>query len=479
MGVGVFLFALSSFLFLYTVHMRRYLFLFLALLLASCGTPEEYEDTFTFTEKDAEEISQILDRIENEQGIPEDGAEEEGSSSIGGLLPLEAEEVVIDVSDAHRFDNIRSELGALEENTYRVTNAFLNVRAQPIVQGDMVQELAAGDLLKVISFPTSRWAEVELIDGRKGFVSAQYIAQVVSDEQLEGIKKKYEGQYEVNFAFLNVRAEPNSGALKLGELKANALVKPISIDGEWAKVPFEGKEGFVSSQYLKPYLPKLLVRQDRFKVPVLRYRGDEQGTADALVQHLALLKAASRKTITLRDFYGLLLQQEGRDVRVPETQVILLISDVTADTIKDIADALHASDAQATFFVPSAAIGAEGISPQLIKLLVTNGNDVESAGVSGEDLRAMTNSQVLSELAKSRQVLEDLTGEDVIAVAYPRGGSNERVMEQAMQAGYLFGVTLTPSVNEGFSRSQFLSLPSNIVTASTTEQTLKSLVGVK
>ena len=91
--------------------MRRYLFLFLALLLTSCGTPEEYEDTFTFTEKDAEEISQILDRIENEQGIPEDGAEEEGSSSIGGLLPLEAEEVVIDVSDVHRFDNIRSELG--------------------------------------------------------------------------------------------------------------------------------------------------------------------------------------------------------------------------------------------------------------------------------------------------------------------------------------------------------------------------------
>lgn len=454
------------------MHMRRYPLLVLAFLLAACGAPEEYEDTFTFTEKDAEEISDILDRIENEQGA------ETESSSIG-LPSIEGEEVIIDVSDAHRFDHIRSELGALEENTYRVTNAFLNVRAQPLVQGDLVAELVAGDLFKVLSFPTSRWAQVELRDGRKGFVSTQYIAQVVSDEQLEEIKKKYEGQYEVNFAFLNVRAEPSSGALKLGELPANALVKPISIDGEWAKVPFGGKEGYVSTQYLKPYLPKLLVRQDRFRIPVLRYRGDEQGTADALVQHLAFLKSLGKKMITLRDFYGLLLQQEGRDVRVPEDRVILLLSEFTAETIKDIADALHASDAQATFFLPSSAIGAEGISPQLVKLLVTNGNDVESEGVSGEDLRAMTNSQVLSELVKSRQVLEDLTGEDVIAIAYPRGGTNERVMEQAMQAGYLFGVTLTPSVNEGFARSQFLSLPLNVVTASTTEQILQSLVGAK
>ncbi len=459
------------------MKLRYLLFAPAALLLISCGSSTEYEDTFTFTAEDAEEVSAILDRIENEQG----GSTETvtGGSGADLLAQNTQEEVVIDVADAHRFDSIRSELGALEENTYRVTNAFLNVRETPTVSGGMVEELKQGDLVKVIAFPDARWAEIMLTDGRKGFVSTAYISQVVSDEKLEEIRKKYEGQYEVNFAFLNVRAEPKSGALKIGELQSHQIIKPLSIDGEWAKVQYEGKDGYVSTQYLRPYLPTLLVRQERFKIPVLRYRGDEAGTAGALVQHLATLKASGKTPMTLRDFYEFLLEQEKRDVRVPADRVILLISDVTKDTVKDIADALRASGVQATFFLASDSVSAEGISPQTVRLLVANGNDVQSGGVSGEDLRAMTNQQVLTEIAKSRQILEELTGQDVFAIAYPRGGVNDRVMDQAMQAGYLFGVTLTPSVGEGFERSQFLALPSNIITSSTTEQTLKTLVEVR
>ena len=461
--------------------MKLHFLLFLpVILLASCSLPADDGDSFTFTAEDAEQVSQILDRIENEQGA---GTGEEGGegSAVGqdssGQIAIE--ESVINVADAHRFDPIRSELSGLEENTYRVTNAFLNVRESPVVQAKLVEELSKGDLLKVVSFPSSRWAEVLLPDGRHGFVSTSYIAQVVSEDQLDSIKKKYEGQYEVNFAFLNVRAEPQPGALKLGELSANALIKPLSIDGEWARISFEGKDGYISAQYLKPYLPKLIVRQEQFTIPVLRYRGDESGTAEALVQHLAFLASKGKEVITLRTFYELLLEQQERDTMIPDDMIILLISDVTKETMKDIGDALRASNINATFFIHSNAVSADGISPQTIKLLAANGNDIASAGMTGNDLRAMTNQQILTELAKSAQVLEELAGQEALSVAYPRGGVNDRIVEQAVQAGYLFGVTLTPSVGEGFTRSQFLQLPSNIITSATTEQTLASLVGVQ
>ncbi len=455
--------------------MKNCAFLFLAVfLLVSCGAGEEYDDTFTFTEEDVEEISALLDRIEQEEtnDIPQP---EDVEKLIGGV-----EEIVIDASEAHRFDRLRSLLGSLEDNTYRVTNIFLNVREEANVRSKLITELTKGDQVRVLSFPSARWAEIMLPDGRKGFVSTNYISRLVSEYQLADIQKQFEGKYEVNFQFLNVRSEPATHGLKLGELGANEIVEPLEMrDDGWAKILFEEKEAYVSSDYLKPYLPTLIVRQESFPIPVLRYRGDDAEIAEVLVKHIALLKSQGKTLITLRDFYDLLEQQEEEETKMPEDQVILLVSDLLPETIKDISDALHASAVRATFFLSSGHIRAEGISPQIVNLLIQNGNDVQSAGVSGDDLRAFTNSQILKELAESRSVLEDLTGEEIFAVAYPVGGVNDRVAELAVQTGYLFGITLTPAVGEGFERSQFLTLPANVITSATSEDTVKKMVGVE
>lgn len=448
---------------------RVSLFLPLFLFFTACGGGTDSEfDEFTFTAEDAAEISALLDQIESEQG------------GDGGTTTLEVamDEVVLDVADAHKFDALRTSIGSLEENTFRVTNVFLNVRDESSVRSKVIEELHEGDSLKVLAFPDASWAKVELMDGRTGFVSTNYIAQVVSDKDLAAIQEKYKGRYEVDFRFLNVRSEPSAQGLKLGELTANQIVEPAEIKDEWARIVFDGKEGYVSTQYLKPYMPNVIVRQDRFNLPILRYRADEEKIADTLVQHLAFLQSQGRKLITLSDFYELLEQQEQQDVRLPEGSVLIVVTNVSAGNIRELADALRASDVQATVFVQTGLIGEEGIAVQDIQLLAAHGNDVQSAGHSAEDLRAMTNTQVQRELAQSRQILEDILGKDVFAIAYPAGGVNDRIIEQAIQTGYLFGLTVTPAVGEGIDRSQFLRMPSNLVTPGTTEQTLSSIVGI-
>ena len=444
------------------------------LLVAACGSPESEFDTFSFTAEDAEEISALLDQIEGEQEGSEGREGGEGSEGTDVVV----KEVVLDASDAYRFDNLRTSIGSIEENTFRVTNAFLNVRENPTVHADKVEELSKGDRVKLIEFPNARWAHVQLLDGRKGYVSSSYIAQMVTEAELPEVKKLYEGQYEVNFAYLNVRDTPSSQGLKLGELNGDQVVRPIAFHDEWARIPFDGKEGYVSAEYLRPFTPTFMVRQESFDLPVLRYRGDEPEIADTLVQHLAFLKSNGKKLITMSDFYELLLQQEERDIRLPLGSTLLVITDITSDTVSDISDALRASGIKATLFFRTSDIGPDKISPQLVKTLIANGNDVQSAGHVEDDLRSLTNSQVKLDLAQSRQILEDLTGREVFAIAYPRGGVNERVAEQAVETGYLFGLTLTPSVGEGISRSQFLRMPSNVITPSTTEQTLRTLVGI-
>ncbi|MBT3834933.1 SH3 domain-containing protein [Candidatus Peribacteria bacterium] len=442
----------------------------LAMTLVGCGGSTEFEDSFSFTEEDAEEISALLDRIEDEQ--------------VNAIAPDQDGEaintdVVLDVSQAHRYAKLRTSVGSVGEDTFRVTNVFLNVREGASVHSKQVEQLKEGDLVRLLDFPNSRWAHIELIDGRKGYVSTAYISQVVTEEDLASVKKKYEGLYEVNFNFLNVRSEQSSQSQKLGELMGHQLVRPLSIEGKWAKVDLDGEQGFVSSDYLRPFLPSFIVRQEYFSVPVLHYRGDDTEIADALVKHIAFLKSNGRKIITMSDFYRTLELQEERDVRLSDESVILVVSEVNKQTMRDIADALRASGVNATFFIRTSQIGGDGISPQSLQALSANGNDVQSAGHKGEDLRSLTNSEVALDFAQSRQIIEDITGAEVFSTMYPRGGVNDRVAEQAIETGYLFGVTLTPSIGtEGFSRSQFLKMPSNLVTANTTEGTIGMLVGL-
>jgi peptidoglycan/xylan/chitin deacetylase (PgdA/CDA1 family)/uncharacterized protein YgiM (DUF1202 family) len=442
-----------------------------ALLLSACGSSESEFDTFSFTAEDAAEISALLDQIEGEQ------ADQGGMEGDEGLPFIVDPEVILDASQAHRFDQLRTSLSSVEENTFRVTNAFLNVREDASVRSSLLAELTKGDRVVVLDYPDSRWAHIQLSDGRKGYVSTSYIAQMVNEEQLEVIKKKYEGQYEVNFAFLNVRDTPSAQGKKLGELDGDQVVTPLGFHDDWARVPFEGGEGFVSAEYLRPFVPTLIVRQENFGLPILHYHADEPAIAEKLVQHLAFLKSAGKKLITLSDFYELLLEQEERDIRLPAGSVLIAVSNVTPETIKEVADVLRASGVRATFFLKTSEINAEGISPQTVQSLVANGHDVQSEGHSEDDLRSLTNAQVKLDLAQSRQILEDLTGKDIFAVSYSRGGVNDRIAEQAVETGYLFGLTLAPSAGQGFSRSQFLRLPSDLITPTTTEGTLKAIVG--
>ena len=457
--------------------MIRRLFLFLSpflLLLAACSRASEEEfDEFSFTAEEMEEISSRIDAIENQQT---------GSAAL--IVEMEEQltgtkTVVLDIAQAEQFTSLRSVgMGPTTENMFRVTNAFVNVRTAPSVQAEKMEELTKGDQMKLLSFPNAAWAEVELMNGRKGFVNVGYIAEMATEQTLPELKKKYEGQYYVDFAFLNVRASPTSQGQKLGELLSNQIVKPLAIHDKWARLAFEGKEGFVSAEYLRPFLPAFIVRQEQFALPILRYRGDEVGIADALVRHLAFLKSSGKTLMTLREFYELLLEQEERDVRLPPDVVLLAFSDVDKTSLKDIADALRATGVHATFFLKTSDIGTAGISTQFIQTLIANGHDVGSAGHSGDDLRALTNAEIMLELSQSKQILHDLMGKDVLAIAYPGGGMNDRVLEQANAAGYLFGLTLNPSAGGTFNRNQFLQLPASSVSATTTEATLKALLGI-
>jgi len=455
------------------------------ILFVGCGGPsstrdEPLEEEFTFTEQDLarfrELARQAQDEVEQQTGsglfVPRiaEGSGASVPTATAGVPP------VLDLSKVQTYNTLRQggQQGDQGKNTYRVTNVFLNVRKEPRVTAGTVGRLSKGDTVELLDFVDAAWAKVRLSDGTEGFVSTRYIAKLVAEDRLQEEKKAFDGMYFVDFGFLNVRKSPDTQAEKLGELPGQAIVRPLDVGEVWARIPFNGGEGYVAAEYLAPFLPNFLVRQEVYQLPVLHYRFNQAGLTDALARHVARLKEAGYRPMTFRQFKDLILAQEERDVRVDPKSVLLAFSDVTPQNLPDIADVLAASGVPGTFFLSTRSVGMDGITAKQIVTLIANGSDVQSGAHAGDDLRSMTNAQVELELKQSRKILEDITGRDVFAIAYPWGGVNDRVLQFAADAGYLFGVGASPKPR--FTRAEFLQMPSYLVSASMTEDDVLALL---
>lgn len=454
------------------------------ILFAGCAQPEPDRtlEDITFTETDLQRVVQLAGTgtIDLTQALLPNGS---GSSeaqvvsvtNLSGTASVLSEslEVTKDAEKQRFYDSLRLAVQDTGENLYKVNNPFLNVRADRNVSSTLVSKLSQGDILTVTDIPDAAWAKVKLSDGKEGYVAFRYIAKLVTEAKLPEEKKKFEGKYFVDFQFLNIRKDPSSQAEKIGELPGQAILKPISISGEWARVAYNGKEGYVSSQYLEPFLPTFLVRQDEYTVPMLQYQADDTASIAALVKHVAALKAAGKKVVTLKTLYETVMAQETRDARISPDIVILAVVGVSGKNVRAVSDALQSASVPATLFLRTKDIGLAGITEKMILNLMANGNDLQSSGHTGDDLRSMTDSQVALELGQSKKLIEEISKREVYAFAYPAGGVNDRILKQASEFGYLFGLTQTP--DKKFTRTQFLRLPSLYVTSGMTPDDIVKL----
>ncbi|UPA22215.1 SH3 domain-containing protein [Candidatus Peribacteria bacterium] len=429
------------------------------ILFAGCNGPEDVgeDQDFVFTQENIDEAHDLAQQAAS-GALTGTGASPylEGVDSGSGATDT----AVLDLSMVSTYNSIRAGQGTVGKNVYRVTNEFLNVRDKTSTTAANVARLVYGDSVEVLSFPNAGWAEVKTAAGQTGFVSIRYIAKMTSDEKLAEEKKAFEGQYFVSYGFVNMRKEANQSSEKLGEIPGQTIVKPNSINGAWANVTYDGKVGYVAMSYLSPFTPNFIVRQNQYTLPVLHYqltKGQETEILKSLTDHVAALKAAGKTFTTFAKFHDQLVEQQRRDIRLDDKNVIVAVTGITPDNVRALSDALIAANIDATFFIQTRYIGLSGITQKTLLNLMANGFDVQPNTHTGDDLRALTNAQVELELKQSRKIIEDLTNKDVVAVAYPQGGSNDRVMELASQAGYLMG--LGTGSDKVFTRDQLLNIP--------------------
>lgn len=217
-------------------------------------------------------------------------------------------------------------------------------------------------------------------------------------------------------------------------------------------------------------------------VPVLTYHRVHSlpavGQLDLIVDpanflaELAALHRAGFHTITQARLFDALY----RGAALPHKPIIISVDDGYVDDVRTILPDLERFHMVATFFVITGRITEPGfVDADQIRELDRAGMDVGDHTAHHVDLRLLTPSELRTETAGSRQVLDRVLGHPVYFFAYPFGAYDPTVLDAVRAAGFTMAYTTAAGTTEGTSAP--LTMPRIHVGRSETPAGLVALLG--
>ncbi|MCU5704102.1 SH3 domain-containing protein, partial [Bacillus wiedmannii] len=140
--------------------------------------------------------------------------------------------------------------GTQEVGTINATS--LRVRSAANTSSTILGTLKNGEKVTVLG-KANGWAKINY-QGKEGYVSLEFIT--MGKDSIDPTNPTNPGQVieeraVVNASLLNVRKGPSTGAAAVDHLKNGETVTIIGKENGWAKIRFNGGEGYVSLQFLK------------------------------------------------------------------------------------------------------------------------------------------------------------------------------------------------------------------------------------
>ena len=130
------------------------------------------------------------------------------------------------------------------ETTIVYTTANLNVRDKATTEGKKLGVLKKGPTVETLGLKNG-WYTIKY-NGKTAYICAKYTTEVKP-----GTEKPTTPATKTVYTTsdLNVRAEPNKNAKKLGVLKKGTEVKTITLKNGWYSIAYNGKTGYISAKY--------------------------------------------------------------------------------------------------------------------------------------------------------------------------------------------------------------------------------------
>lgn len=133
---------------------------------------------------------------------------------------------------------------ALTYGTGIVTGDSLRLRADASTASSILTTVPKGTQVVVLENQVNGWYQVDL-NGTVGYMSANYLSVTVQANADLGT-----GTLNTDGASLNLRSGPGTGYNKVASIPANAVLTITGIENGWYKTSYNGKDGYVSSDYI-------------------------------------------------------------------------------------------------------------------------------------------------------------------------------------------------------------------------------------
>lgn len=128
-----------------------------------------------------------------------------------------------------------------------VTASAINFREGPGTGSRVISVVRNGAEVDVISRYNSSWYEVE-VNGVKGYMHSDYV-------ELHEAPKVVLGKARITGNGVRLRSGPSLTSSTITYLYRTNTVDATALEGDWYKVVFNGKEGYVSKDYVEVFEP--------------------------------------------------------------------------------------------------------------------------------------------------------------------------------------------------------------------------------
>lgn len=130
-----------------------------------------------------------------------------------------------------------------------VTTATINVRASDSESADKLGTISKGTTLDVIEIRVNGWAKISY-QGKDAYLKTDYL-DVLEEPDEAGTGENVANGTVVTTTTVNVRSEASTDSNRIGQVTGGTKLDWIAdVEGGFSKIIFDGKVGYIKSDYL-------------------------------------------------------------------------------------------------------------------------------------------------------------------------------------------------------------------------------------
>ncbi len=186
-----------------------------------------------------------------------------------------------------------------------------------------------------------------------------------------------------------------------------------------------------------------------FPIPIVMYHQVDEPprgltvTPGDFAKQMDALKDAGYVTLDM----DTVLEAMGSGKSLPEKTVVLTFDDGYDCFYRNARPVLKERGFTATVFVITGMVGKKGyLTWEQIEQLCSEGYTLGCHTHAHPDLRLLTGERLVKEVADSREILRERTGQEILSFSYPAGEHNDTVIQAVKSAGFSGAVTTEPGI---------------------------------